>query len=142
MLVRRVMKIFKFMRDGGPESRVTGFFLVEAKKLFSVALMHFADGSRDAYHNHAFNALSWVFKGNLVENMVEGKVNVYKPSLKPIYTSREHFHKVMSQGNTWVLTFRGPWRDKWNEFIPAKNTFLTLTHGREVLGEIHVGRKY
>ena len=49
------MKLFKYMKDGGPESTVWGYFLIEIKSLFTIVLLHFKNGSREAYHNHAFN---------------------------------------------------------------------------------------
>lgn len=127
------MKLFKYMRDGGPESKVTGFWLAEIKSLFSAALLHFYNGSREAYHSHAFNSISWVLKGELNENMFNGTVNVYKPGLKAIVTRRNDLHKVVSVGDTWVLTFRGPWAKTWKEFLPKENKFITLTHGRKVV---------
>jgi hypothetical protein len=127
------MKLLSPAKDGGLESKVNGFFLVEIKSLFSVVLLHFSDGSREAYHSHAFNALSWVLKGKLVENLLGGKINDYGLGFKPIYTSRDTFHKVISQGDTWVLSFRGPWANTWKEFIPATKQFLTLTHGRKIV---------
>lgn len=127
------MKLFKYMRDGGPESRVDGYWLAEIKSLFSIALLHFWDGSRDAYHSHAFNSVSWILKGRLTENMLDGRVNVYKPSLRPVYTSRKDFHKVVSSADTWVLTLRGPWANTWKEFLPQSSKFITLTHGRKIV---------
>ena len=113
-------------------SRVWGLFLIEAKSVLSIALLIFYDGSREAYHNHAFNAWSWVLSGKLIEHMKDGTINVYTPSLFPIYTSREDFHKVVSEGTTVVLTFRGPWRNWWNEFT-ENHELITLTHGRQVV---------
>lgn len=127
------MKFFKLMKDGGPESRVSGFFFAEIKKLFTVVLLHFWDGSREAYHTHAFNAISWVLKGKLIENEISGQKRIYWPSLKPIRTPRNMFHKVESVGDTWVFSLRGPWVDKWEEFLPEQNKFITLTHGRKVI---------
>lgn len=128
------MKLFKKAKDGGPESHVTGFWLIEWKKLFSIVLLRFSDGSRDAYHSHAFNALSWIFKGKLLEYAPnERLIGYYTPSLIPVYTSRKRFHKVISHGNTWVLSFRGPWSKTWEEYIPSTNQSLTLTNGREVV---------
>lgn len=43
-------------------------------------------------------------------------------------------HKVMSQGDTFVLSLRGPWADTWKEFLPGLNRFITLTHGRKIVG--------
>jgi hypothetical protein len=128
------MKLFKLMKDGGKESRVSGFFLIEAKRLFSVVLLHFFDGSREAYHSHAFNSVSWVLRGKLVENMLDGTVNVYTPDLRPIVTFRTDFHRVVSEGDTYVLSFRGPWANTWKEFLPHLERFITLTHGRKVVG--------
>lgn len=127
------MKFLKYMRDGGSESKVDGYWLIEIKSLFSICLLHFYDGSRDAFHSHAFNALSWVLSGKLVENTITKRLNVYGPGLQPIYTPREMFHKVVSVGDTWVLSFRGPWADTWREFLPAEDRFQTLTHGRKVV---------
>lgn len=136
------MKFFKRMKDGGPASRVWGFFLIEWKRVFSIALLKFEDGSREAFHTHAFNAWSWVLKGKLREQTVlkadYGPIDTYSfrahtPSGGPIYTARSRMHRVFSSGTTWVLTFRGPWRDTWWEYIPAEDAYFKLTHGREVL---------
>jgi hypothetical protein len=127
------MKFLKKMKDGGPESKVTGYWLIEAKSLFSIVLLHFSDGSREAYHNHAFNAISWVLSGQLNEEPLHNSSNTYTPSLRPVWTPRTMFHKVKSIGDTWVLSFRGPWKSTWNEFIPATGRKLTLTHGRREL---------
>lgn len=127
------MKLFTLMKDGGQESRVSGFFLAELKKLFTVVLLHFWDGSREAYHSHAFNSVSWVLRGKLVEHMHSGLINIYKPSLLPIITRRIDCHKVVSVGNTYVLSFRGPWVKTWEEYLPETEKFITLTHGREIV---------
>ncbi len=125
------MKIFHYGKDGGPKSTVWGFWLLEAKRLFSVALLCFEDGSRDSFHSHAFNSISWVLKGKLVEqNLFEHSVS-YDPSFKPIITKRSTFHRVVSKGTTWVFTLRGPWADTWQEYDPFNWTFSTLTHGRK-----------
>ena len=127
------MKLFKYMKDGGPESKSSGLFLIEIKKLFSVVLLKFTDGSRDAYHTHAFNAVSWVLKGKLVEDNLHGETVEYLPSWKPIFTSRDTFHKVSSVGKTYAFTLRGPWLNRWREYLPQEDKFLTLTHGRGVV---------
>lgn len=129
------MKLLKRMKDGGPLSHSTGYFLVELKALFTIVLLYFSNGSRDAYHTHAFNAVSWVLKGKLIEFTMGEGVTEYTPSFHPIFTPRTRFHKVVSVGNTWALSFRGPWVAKWKEFIPAKGwrpgKYITLTHGRK-----------
>lgn len=141
------MKLFKLAKDGGPQSRVSGFFIIEIKSLFSIVLLRFSDGARDAYHTHAFNAWSWVLKGHLIEMVLKREIrldrypsmryfterNDYFPSWRWIKTPRECMHKVISEGTTWAITFRGPWSDTWHEYLPQENVGLTLTHGREVV---------
>jgi len=124
------MKILRWEKDGGPESRVHGLFLIEIKSLFSIVLLRFADGSRDAYHTHAFDAVSWVLRGRLDEYLVDDSGPcTYLPSATPVVTPRDRFHRVVSKGTTWVLSFRGPWSDTWFEKTTARGTYA-LTHGR------------
>lgn len=129
------MKLFHLAKDGGVESTVWGFWLVEIKSLFSVAVLKFVGASRDAYHTHAFDSISWLLKGELEENVLVtpqvGYTKQYRPSLRPIITRRSTFHKVDSFGTTYVLTFRGPWVSKWHEYLPSASRFRTLTHGRK-----------
>lgn len=129
------MKLLSKGKDGGPESKVWGYWLIESKLLGSIALLRFEDGSREAYHDHAFNAISWLLSGELVEDNLNTmkQVNVYQPSLKPIITRKDTFHRVTSVGRSWAITFRGPWQNEWHEHIPVDGTNLTLTHGRKVL---------
>lgn len=134
------MKLLQLAKDGGKESYVTGFFFAEIKPLFSAVLLHFAEGSREAYHSHAFNSLSWVLRGRLEENMLNGRVNVYGPGLRPVVTLRSDFHKVVSVGDTWVLSFRGPWAKTWREYLPGLQKLITLSSGRKVVEEAHAVR--
>jgi hypothetical protein len=142
------LKLFEISKDGGPESTVWAHWLVEIKWLFSIVLLRFENGSRDAYHNHAFNCISWVLKGKLVEHVKEiapagialGQhypahdyhfINTYTPSLKPVMTYRDTMHKVVSEGRTWVVSFRGPWGRTWKEIENGEGK--TLTNGRRVV---------
>lgn len=121
--------------DGGPESHVTGWFLVEDKKRFTVAVMRFSEGSRSAHHTHAFNALSWLITGRLGECRVGIQERWFKPSLRPIWTPRTHCHKVISGGTSWVITFRGPWRPFWFDVVEFNRAakINLLTHGRRAV---------
>lgn len=133
MKIGDTMSLLKYMKDGGAESTVSGFYFVEIKSLFTIVLLRFQGKSREAFHSHAFDAISWVLKGELQENVLFSITNRYLPSLKPIFTERIRFHKVDSVGDTWVFSIRGPWVDTWREFLPALNKFRTLTHGRKVV---------
>lgn len=129
------MKLFFKAKDGGPDSKVTGYWLVESKRFFSIALVKFAPGSRDAYHTHAFNAVSFLFSSILNETFKDKSRmcdKYYLPSIYPIVTKRNNFHKVtnITSKNAWVLTFRGPWDSTWKEYLPKEDRELILTHGR------------
>lgn len=128
------MKLFSRGKDGGPVSTVTGYWLVELKRLFSVALLRFDRGSRDEYHSHAFDSVSWVLKGRLEEHMIDGSTRTYRPSLRPVVTRRDDFHRVVSTGTSWVFTLRGPWARTWWEFDPESGEVTELTHGRIDVG--------
>ena len=52
-------RLFFVKPDGGKNSGVTAYFLIEWKVLFSVGILRFNEGTREAYHSHAFNALTW-----------------------------------------------------------------------------------
>ena len=65
------MRFLKRMPDGGPERSVTGFWLIECKSLFSICILRFNGPSRDAYHSHAFNAISWLLRGCLFELLLD-----------------------------------------------------------------------
>jgi hypothetical protein len=129
------LKLFHKAKDGGVESKVTGYWLIESKRFFSIALLRFDGGTRDAYHNHAFNAISWVLDGCLKEESSPSEGHTFREyyysSIVPIITLRDRMHRVTGIANkTWVLTFRGPWDDTWKEQFPNGKE-ITLTHGRK-----------
>lgn len=125
--------VLEFRKDGGQESYVYGWFILAIKRLFSIVLLRFEPGSREAYHSHAFNCVSWVLCGNLVEHHLNGTIEHHRPSIRPFMTYRDTFHKVVSVGRTYVLTLRGPWAPTWCEYVPGVGT-LRLAWGRRVVG--------
>lgn len=131
------MRLFFKGKDGGPESKVTGYWLIEWKRVFSIVLLRFDQGSRERYHTHAFNAVSWVIRGQLLENYLGPKSwdSVYLlPSIMPFFTARNRLHKVTGIApKTWVISFRGPWSKYWYELDRDTGTLDTLTHGRKVV---------
>lgn len=125
------MKFFTLSKDGGPESTVWAYTLIEIKSLFSIVLLRFEDGSRDAYHDHAFNAISWVLSGCLEEeNLKRNALSFHWPSFRKVITRRDTFHKVYSHGRSRVLSLRGPWLKTWQE-ADRYGKVTTLTHGRK-----------
>jgi hypothetical protein len=128
------MKFFKQSKDGGPESPVDAFFLFEIKSLGSIALLRFNEGAREAYHTHAFNALTWFLRGDLTEEDKDGTYHVYRRSWLPKITRRTKNHRVIAWTTSWCLTIRGPWAKTWTEDTDTHRT--VLTHGREIVTRI------
>ncbi len=127
------MKLFSKGSDGGKSSGVKGFWLIEIKGLFSIVLLRFNKGSRENFHSHAFNALTWWIKGKVTEHHKDGTSNNWMPSIIPKYTPRSCFHKVFADETTYALSFRGPWQSKWQEYNPTTQKTISLTHGRKVI---------
>lgn len=126
------MKLFFKSKDGGAESTVTGYWLIECKSLFSVVLLRFDGQSRDAFHTHAFNSISWLLYGSLEEKFKNNhkRLNWYEPSIFPIITRKNDFHKVNSIGTSWAISFRGRWNKTWKEHTEKDNTYV-LQNGRK-----------
>ena len=122
------MKLFKRSHDGGKDSGVTGYWLIEAKSLFSIVLLRFSKGSREAFHSHAFNALTWWLKGSVIEMFLNGGEKRWKPSFFPKYTPRDCYHKIVADEVSWAISFRGPWSKTWKETKAGRETIFT--HGR------------
>jgi hypothetical protein len=129
------MRFLEKSKDGGPESHVTGYFLVEIKSLFSIVLLHFGAGTREAFHNHAFNALTLWLRGTVEERVIkQGEESHLWAAGQLKYTPRRLMHKIIAPNTgAWALSFRGPWVNTWRELI--NNKITTLTHGRQVIAE-------
>lgn len=126
------MRFFSKSPDGGKDSGVTGYFLIEIKSMFSIVLLKFNKGTRDAYHNHAFNAFTIWLTGEVYEHFLySGTKSWGAGGFK--YTRKSDFHKVEALRDSWALSFRGPWDKTWNEFKNDK--LVTLTNGRVVIKE-------
>jgi len=126
------MKAFSKGKDGGPESHVTGYFLVEIKRLFSIVLLKFDEGTREEYHNHAFNAVTLWLKGEVQEEYPDHIGTTWKAGeLK--YTPRNLMHRIRAFKPAYALSFRGPWVSNWNEYNAASKRTTTLTHGRKIV---------
>lgn len=124
------VKLFKRGYDGGPDSGVTGYWLIEWKRGFSIVLLHFSPGSREAYHSHAFNAVTWWLRGSVLEEDLDGRWKHWRPSHQPKFTPRDKFHRVHGEEDTgaWALSIRGPWAKNWQEY--KNDHLINLTSGR------------
>ena len=116
-------------KDGGPKSHVGGWF-IEAKSVATLALLKFLPGTREAFHEHAFNCITLVIgPGHLEETFTDGRERHHYPGTM-LVTRKTDFHQVNSVGTTYVLTLRGPWTSTWRE-VDEDNNSYTLTHGRK-----------
>lgn len=125
------MRFLNKTKDGGPESPVDAFFLFEVKPFASIAILRFNKGKREAFHTHAFNALTWYLCGDLVEEKIDGTLTAYKRSLSPKVTKRDNNHRVLANKTSWCLTIRGSWNDTWTE--DTEKQTIMLTHGRKIV---------
>lgn len=127
-----MIKLFKKSHDGGADSGVTGYWLIEWKSLFSIVVLRFGKGSRDAFHSHAFNALTWWIKGDVIEYYKDGKYpKRWKPSFIPKFTPRKCFHQIVAAETSWAISFRGRWTKTWKEHKNSET--YTLTNGRVIV---------
>lgn len=126
------MQFLRVNKDGGQESNAHAYWLIEIKCLFSIALIKFSGKSRECFHNHAFNSISWLLRGGLKEEFLDTSkpANIYRPSFIPIFTKRVTLHKVSSVGDSWAITFRGPWSKTWLEHNEEEGTYA-LKSGRQ-----------
>lgn len=127
------MNIFKKLKDGGSQSPVDAYFLFEIKGLASVALLKFNKGGREAFHTHAFDALTWFIKGDLVEEDVSGKLYRYKKSLIPKLTPKSKNHRVLANKDSYCLTVRGRWVESWTEYNKEEDKTTLFKQGRKVV---------
>lgn len=128
------MKFFTKSKDGGPESPVDAYFFFEIKSLCTVALLCFNKGTREAFHTHAFNALTWFISGSLVEQDADGSHHIYRRKWLPKLTRRTKNHRVIADRTSWCFTIRGPWSSTWTEDTETHHT--VLTHGRKIVEQV------
>ena len=139
-----IPRLFYKKHDGGPTSGVVGYFLIEWKPFFSIGILRFGKGSREAYHSHAFNAITWFIWGNVTEEKADGTTKDFGPSLIPKYTPKENIHKVIAHETTYAITIRGGWEDYWYELQNDKKLTVVYTHGRKIdgmMGEMEGGHR-
>lgn len=129
------MRLFFSRKDGGQKSTVTGFWIIEWKSVFSIVILCFHKGSREAFHSHAFNAFTIWFKGCVIETTLEGdnvklqRQFVWEP-IRFKFTPRGLVHKVFGIAEkSYCISFRGPWAKTWKEVLPG-GEIVTLAHGR------------
>ena len=130
------MKLFEKCKDGGKDSPVDGYFLIEIKGLFSIALLKFNKGGREAFHTHAFDAYTWFLKGNLIEEDVDGSFYVYGRSFFPKKTLKSKNHRVKAIEDSWCFTLRGAWENNWTEYNERLDETTVFSWGRNIVKKV------
>lgn len=128
------MKFFQKAKDGGPDSPVTGFFIVEIKSLFSIVLLKFNPGMRESFHSHAFNAITFWLKGKVWEETIFSKSPKFTrwKAGQVKTTARSFMHRIATGEPAYALSIRGPWAKNWLEFNPETEEFTKLSNGRKI----------
>ena len=124
------MRFMQWAPDGGKESGVLGFYIIEIKSLFTLVVLHFDEGTRESFHEHAFNAVTLWLKGRVCEYNRAGPSRKFSAGMLKL-TWRRTFHKVNALEPTWALSLRGPWNKTWRE--DRAGELVTLTNGRKVV---------
>lgn len=130
------MRILQKTKDGGSESPVDAYFLIEIKSLFSIAILKFNKGGRENYHSHAFDAWTWFLTGELLEERIidnTKQYNRYFRSLLPKFTPKDNLHRVKAFKDSWCLTIRGKWKNTWTEYNEKEDKTITFTHNRKII---------
>jgi len=127
------LKLFQWAKDGGPESHVDAFFIVEIKPLFSIAILRFNEGTRENFHSHAFNAWTlWLGDAWVAEETPDGKKKFWHGGTWK-FTPRTLMHRVRAVFTSYALTFRGPWVERWEEYNEQAREFTVLTNHRQIV---------
>ena len=124
------MRALERCKDGGVDSPVDAYFLIEWKGLFSIALLKFNMGGRESYHTHAFDAYTCFLFGDLEEEDFNGSKYKYTFNLLPKFTPKAKNHRVVARRDSWCFTLRGRWQDTWTEDNKDTGKHTTFTHGR------------
>ena len=117
-------------KDGGKDSSVDAYILLEIKRYFSIVLLKFNKGGREVFHTHAFDALTWFISGEMVEEDVSGELYIYTRSIRPKLTLRAKNHRVIAIVDSLCFSIRGPWSPTWSEYTRDTDTTTVLAAHR------------
>lgn len=111
--------IFKKKKINLGEQPVTEWTLLEYKKWFSIKLFHFhkTEGYQDRFHTHAFNAYSFLLKGDYIEEIIENGhiLKVARSRERMLFIPRDSYHRITKSNGCWTLLFTGPWGNEFKE---------------------------
>lgn len=115
------MKIvfFKKKRIDLGEQSVTELTILEYKKWFSIKLFNFhkSEGVQDRFHTHAFNAYSFLLKGDYTEEVLEDNkiVKCLRSRSKALFIPKDSYHRITRSKGCVTLLVTGPWGETFKE---------------------------
>lgn len=113
------LTFFKKKQINNGQQNVTELTILEWKKLFSIKLFHFhkSTGCQDRFHTHSFNSISFLIKGNYVEEILRGDTVVpyNRNRSRFIYIPSNEYHRITRSDGCRTLLITGPWEPEWKE---------------------------
>lgn len=132
------MKIvfFKKKRIDLGEQSVTELTLLEYKKWFSIKLFNFhkSEGVQDRFHTHAFNAYSFLIKGDYTEEVLDGNriVKCLRSRSKALLIPKDSYHRITRSKGCVTLLITGPWGETFKELRnTVGNTYQEVVCGSQ-----------
>ncbi len=138
-MIKRLVNLIprKVFRYGS--GHVTRYTLFECKSVASVYVHHIATDVQDRFHTHAFNSVSFVFRGGYTEVVKEGfdidsKLSCHAYSAPALrYIPRLLNHKLLiAEPGTLSLIVTGSYADMWTEELDD-GTFRLIGSGQRDL---------
>ena len=118
------------------EQSVTELTILEYKKWFSIKLFNFhkSEGVQDRFHTHAFNAYSFLLKGDYTEEVLEDNkiVKCLRRRSKVLFIPKDSYHRITRSKGCVTLLITGPWGETFKELRnTAGNTYQEVVCGSQ-----------
>lgn len=118
------------------EQSVTELTLLEYKKWFSIKLFNFhkSEGVQDRFHTHAFNAYSFLLKGDYTEEVLEDNkiVKCLRSRSKALFIPKDSYHRITRSKGCVTLLVTGPWGETFKELRNiVGNTYQEVVCGSQ-----------
>ena len=118
------------------EQSVTELTILEYKKWFSIKLFNFhkSEGVQDRFHTHAFNAYSFLLKGDYTEEVLEGDkiVKCARSRSKALFIPKNSYHRITRSKGCVTILITGPWGETFKELRnTVGNTYQEVVCGSQ-----------
>jgi hypothetical protein len=118
------------------EQSITELTLLEYKKWFSIKLFNFhkSGGVQDRFHTHAFNAYSFLLKGDYTEEVLEDNkiIKCLRSRSKALFIPKDSYHRITRSKGCVTLLVTGPWGETFKELRnTVGNTYQEVVCGSQ-----------